>query len=418
MSLNDQDLLSIQQARALAAGAHAAQRLMAAFSQEQVDRIVDAMAEAAAPRCRAAGPPRARGDALRQRQGQDRQEPASPRSTSTTTSGRCAPWASCARTRKTASSRSRSRWASWPRSSRPPTRPRPRSSRRSSPSRRATRCVMSPHPSARRCILETVRVMHGPAVRAGLPEDALVCMDEVSLEGTQELMRCRDTGVILATGGIGLVRAAYSSGKPAYGVGPGNVPAYIEKTADVPQAVRTSSTARPSTTARCARPSSRSSATRRSATRCSPRSSSTAAIPERAGSGGRRARGGDRPAPGQPRDRRQAGRLHRREGRHQGAAGHARARGPPPGVGRDYPLSIEKLCPVLAFYVVKDWHEGVRALPPAAALRRHRPHAAASTAATTPSSASSRPRSRSSGSSPTPSPRWAPPATPPAWRRR
>ena len=97
---------------------------------------------------------------------------------------------------------------------------------------------MSPHPSARNCILETVRVMHGPAVAAGLPPDALSCMTEVSLEGTQELMRCRDTGVILATGGIGLVRAAYSSGKPAYGVGPGNVPAYIEKTADVPKAVR------------------------------------------------------------------------------------------------------------------------------------------------------------------------------------
>ena len=79
--------------------------------------------------------------------------------------------------------------------------------------------------------------MHGPAVAAGLPPDALSCMTEVSLEGTQELMRCRDTGVILATGGIGLVRAAYSSGKPAYGVGPGNVPAYIEKTADVPKAV-------------------------------------------------------------------------------------------------------------------------------------------------------------------------------------
>ena len=89
---------------------------------------------------------------------------------------------------------------------------------------------MSPHPSAKGCILETMRVMHGPAVQAGMPPDALSCMTEVSLEGTQELMRCRDTGVILATGGIGLVRAAYSSGKPAYGVGPGNVPAYIEKT--------------------------------------------------------------------------------------------------------------------------------------------------------------------------------------------
>src|SRR4029453_16452048 len=98
--------------------------------------------------------------------------------------------------------------------------------------------VMSPHPSAKACILEATRVMHGPAVAAGLPPDALSCMTEVSIEGTQELMRCRDTGVILATGGIGLGRAAYSSGKPAYGVGPGNVPAYIEKTADVPTAVR------------------------------------------------------------------------------------------------------------------------------------------------------------------------------------
>src|SRR4051812_7946962 len=99
-------------------------------------------------------------------------------------------------------------------------------------------CVMSPHPSARNCILETVKVLHRAAVAAGLPPDALSCMSEVSLEGTQELMKTRDVGVILATGGIGLVRAAYSSGKPAYGVGPGNVPAYIEKTADVAKAAK------------------------------------------------------------------------------------------------------------------------------------------------------------------------------------
>ncbi len=98
--------------------------------------------------------------------------------------------------------------------------------------------VMSPHPSARRCIQEATAIMRKAAVGAGLPPDALACMAEVTLEGTQELMRCRDTGVILATGGTGLVRAAYSSGKPAYGVGPGNVPAYVEKTADVKKAVR------------------------------------------------------------------------------------------------------------------------------------------------------------------------------------
>ena len=63
-------------------------------------------------------------------------------------------------------------------------------------------------------------------------------MTTVTLEGTQELMKQRDVAVILATGGMGLVRAAYSAGKPAYGVGPGNAPAFIERTADVRKAVR------------------------------------------------------------------------------------------------------------------------------------------------------------------------------------
>ena len=63
-------------------------------------------------------------------------------------------------------------------------------------------------------------------------------MTTVTLEGTQELMKARETAVILATGGMGLVRAAYSAGKPAYGVGPGNAPAFIERTADVAKAVR------------------------------------------------------------------------------------------------------------------------------------------------------------------------------------
>ena len=62
-------------------------------------------------------------------------------------------------------------------------------------------------------------------------------MQTVTLEGTQELMKHRDVAVILATGGMGLVRAAYSAGKPAYGVGPGNAPCFIERTADLPKAV-------------------------------------------------------------------------------------------------------------------------------------------------------------------------------------
>ena len=98
--------------------------------------------------------------------------------------------------------------------------------------------VLSPHPSAARCINETVRVMREAAIKEGLPADAIACMTTATIEGTEALMKHKQTAVILATGGIGLVRAAYSSGKPAFGVGPGNVPVFIEKTADVPKAVQ------------------------------------------------------------------------------------------------------------------------------------------------------------------------------------
>lgn len=98
--------------------------------------------------------------------------------------------------------------------------------------------VLSPHPSAARCINETVRVMREVAIKEGLPADAIACMTTATIEGTEALMKDRKTAVILATGGIGLVRAAYSSGKPAFGVGPGNVPVFVERTADVPIAVQ------------------------------------------------------------------------------------------------------------------------------------------------------------------------------------
>src|SRR5678815_5119363 len=98
--------------------------------------------------------------------------------------------------------------------------------------------VISPHPSAVKCITRVAEVMDEAARRAGAPAGAVNWMTTVSLEGTQELMKQREIAVILATGGMGLVRAAYSAGKPAYGVGPGNSPAYIERTADVRKAVR------------------------------------------------------------------------------------------------------------------------------------------------------------------------------------
>src|SRR5438477_5853140 len=88
--------------------------------------------------------------------------------------------------------------------------------------------VLSPHPSASGCITETMRVMREAAEAAGAPSGLIGCLSLSTLQGTEELMKHKLTAVILATGGTGLVRAAYSSGKPAFGVGPGNVPVLIE----------------------------------------------------------------------------------------------------------------------------------------------------------------------------------------------
>ncbi len=97
--------------------------------------------------------------------------------------------------------------------------------------------ILSPHPSAKKCICAAADILNKAALKAGAPEGIIGCLTQVTTASTQELMRHRRVGVILATGGTGLVRAAYSSGKPAYGVGPGNVPAYIERTANVRKAV-------------------------------------------------------------------------------------------------------------------------------------------------------------------------------------
>ncbi len=97
--------------------------------------------------------------------------------------------------------------------------------------------VLSPHPSAAKSIAETARVMREAGIAEGLEPDAIRCLTQPTIDGTEELMKHKRTAVILATGGIGLVRAAYSSGKPAFGVGPGNVPVFIERSAHVEKAV-------------------------------------------------------------------------------------------------------------------------------------------------------------------------------------
>ena len=97
--------------------------------------------------------------------------------------------------------------------------------------------VLSPHPRAVRCTCETARLLYQAAVEGGAPEHVVECLSDASLQGTNELMKHRRTAVILSTGGAGIVRAAYSSGKPALGVGPGNVPVLLESSADVESSV-------------------------------------------------------------------------------------------------------------------------------------------------------------------------------------
>jgi acetaldehyde dehydrogenase (acetylating) len=98
--------------------------------------------------------------------------------------------------------------------------------------------VIAPHPAAAKCCYETTRIMAQAAVDNGAPPGLISCLQNISLEGTQALMRHKYTALILATGGTPMVRAAHSTGKPAIGVGPGNVPAYVDRSADLEKAAR------------------------------------------------------------------------------------------------------------------------------------------------------------------------------------
>ncbi len=219
--------------------------------------------------------------------------------------------------------------------------------------------VLSPHPAAKRCILATAEIMREAALAAGAPEGSIECMEHVSIEGTQELMRNRETSVILATGGMGLVRAAYSSGKPAFGVGPGNVPAYIESSADVVKAVRDVITGKSydNGTLCCSE----------QALLCDEAISQQ--VRDRvAAEGGvfltaEQMRAVERVAimPSRLANPQIVGKSATFIAEKAGInvpAGTKVLVAELEGVGRDYPLSIEKLSPILAFYVVKDWRDG------------------------------------------------------------
>jgi len=98
--------------------------------------------------------------------------------------------------------------------------------------------VLAPHPAAVKCSMETTRIMAEAGEAQGMPKGLVSCMTKISLPGTQELMRHYAVSLILATGGAAMVKAAHSVGKPAYGVGPGNVPCYVDRSADIVKAAR------------------------------------------------------------------------------------------------------------------------------------------------------------------------------------
>ena len=98
--------------------------------------------------------------------------------------------------------------------------------------------VFAPHPSAAKCTIKAIELMNYAAIEAGAPENIISTVKTPTIEATNELMKCNEVAIIIATGGPGMVKAAYSAGKPALGVGAGNSPAYIEKTANIEKAVR------------------------------------------------------------------------------------------------------------------------------------------------------------------------------------
>jgi acetaldehyde dehydrogenase / alcohol dehydrogenase len=97
--------------------------------------------------------------------------------------------------------------------------------------------IFSPHPRAWRCCSEAVRIMYETAIKHGAPEGVFTCLESHTLQDNAYMMKHKYVGLIDATGGPGAVKAAYSSGKPALGVGPGNTPVYLEKTANLNTAV-------------------------------------------------------------------------------------------------------------------------------------------------------------------------------------
>lgn len=218
--------------------------------------------------------------------------------------------------------------------------------------------VFSPHPSALKCTVKAAEIMLEAAVAAGAPANVIGCITMPTMPATNELMRCKEVKLILATGGPGMVKAAYSCGKPAIGVGAGNSPAYIERTADVKQAVA----------------NIMASKTFDYGTICASEQSiiceecnKDAVIAEFKKQGGYFMSEEETAKvcnllfkKGNAMNAKFVARSPQVIAEAAGISIPAGTRlliGAQGGVGEGYPLSFEKLTSVIAFYVVKDWHE-------------------------------------------------------------
>ncbi|MDP4160137.1 MAG: acetaldehyde dehydrogenase (acetylating) [Bacillota bacterium] len=218
--------------------------------------------------------------------------------------------------------------------------------------------VFSPHPSALKCTLQAARLMNDAAVAAGAPANIIGCISKPSMAATDQLMKCDEVAMIIATGGSAMVKAAYSAGKPALGVGPGNVPAYIERTANISKAVKNII----------------ASKTFDNGTICASEQSVIVeeCIREQVMEEFKR-QGGYFMTPSETDQvsKKLFVRGHAMNAKMVGRSAAVIAEGAgisiPPGtkvllgeqvgVGEGYPLSYEKLTTVLAFYTVKDWQE-------------------------------------------------------------
>jgi acetaldehyde dehydrogenase (acetylating) len=233
----DADLQSIQEARALANAAREAQRFFARASQAEVDRVCGAMAEAAAANAERLG--RLAAEETGYGVAEHKALKNLVASRQVWESIRAIPTVGVIRH----DAQKRVYDIAWPlgvvAALSPSTNPTSTVIFKTLIAVKARNAIVhAPHPAAVKCCLEAVRVLVEAGAQAGMPPGLVACLSKVSLPGTQELMKHKAIALILATGGSEMVRAAHSVGKPALGVGPGNVPVYVDRSADLRRAAQ------------------------------------------------------------------------------------------------------------------------------------------------------------------------------------